>query len=80
MGAVGRREERPVDGVRGADLEWAGTVVVPFPAVLAVKAGFRMPDGTAPGCLATGFGSPWTSLDTPGCVGGGLKDGIIAGS
>ena len=31
-----------------------------FPVVLVGEAGFRLPDGTATGGLATGFGTPWT--------------------
>ena len=74
-GAVGGRDEHPVDSSRGADLAGVGTIGTPFPAVLAVEAGFWLPDGTAPGSLATDLGHPWTSLETPVWAGGRLKDG-----
>ena len=51
------------------DVEGAGTVVAPFPAVLTVKAGFQLPDRTP--------------MDFPrySWLGwGGLKDRTIANS
>ena len=73
-GAAGRRVHRPVDDDRG------GVVKGPFPVVLAGEAGFRLPEETVPGGLATGFGPHWTSLNIPGLAGGGTKDGTADGS
>ena len=56
--AVGGMDNGPVDGGLGAALAGAEAVVAPFPSVLAVEAGFRLPDRTVPGGLATGFGPP----------------------
>ena len=64
--AVGRRVDRPVDDDGGGIVKGASLLLDSFPLVLAGEAGFRLPEGTAPGGLATGFGPPWTSLDTPG--------------
>ena len=76
---IRRRKRRSPGAVQFLAYQtWKGAriVVAPFPADLALKAGFRLPDGT----LSTGFGPPWTSLDTHGWAGGGLKDGTAAGS
>ena len=72
-GAVGGRVVPDFDD-RGVDV-WVGYFCLG--PVLVGEAGLRLPDGTATGGLATGFGPPWTSLEAPGWVGGGTKDGML---
>ena len=71
-GAVGWRDEIPATYGRGRDAKVRYFCLDPFPVVLVGEAGFRLPDGTAPGGLATGFGPPWKLLAR---LGAGQKTG-----
>ena len=76
-GAVGWRDEGPLDGGRGAEVRDCLETTT-FPHVLDGE----VADGTAGGGLAIGFAPPppRTAPDSPGWAGGDTKDGTTADS